>query len=931
MPAHIAKLEKLVRDSHIGGVIFFQGGPVRQARMTNRLQDVAKLPLMVGIDGEWGLQMRLKDSTIAFPRQMTLGAHPDEKLVERMGGEIARQCRRMGIHVNFAPVVDINSNPANPVIGMRSFGENKENVALKGIAYMKGMQHLGVLACAKHFPGHGDTDADSHTSLPTVKRTKPQILETELYPFRRLIADSLGSVMVAHLNIPALDKTGKPSTLSKAITTDLLRKQMGFDGLAFTDALNMKGAANAAPPGQLEVMALDAGNDVLLFSEDVEKGVASIKAALKSKKIKEKDLDVHVRRILMAKYWCGLAVKPAPIQEVGLFQDLNSQKTKALINECFRASITVVKNERKLVPFRNLDTMDFASVSIGVDGQTAFTQTLDKYAPFRHFQSKGDAADLLAIEQKLDTRTDKLKKSVVVVALHTITGKASQNYGISVAASAWLAKIAKTSKLVIVAFGNPYSLKALQGFSTLVCAYEDTDPARSGAAQALFGAGATGGRLPISLAMNLPEGQGQFEPDAKRLGFGLPEEAGLDSRYLARMDTIVEDILNRKLTPGCQIVVARHGKVVFQKAYGHMSYKPLDSISTAPDTVNNETMYDIASVTKVAGTLQAVMFLYERGALDVTKPLVTYMPELEGTNKANLIIADILAHQSGLVPFIPYWKRTVGSAVVSEIYYCDQPDDNWFRNQVTPGVFAMKTIDDSLWKWTVDSPLLPKNSRGTWDYKYSDLSFHVMKRICERLLNQPIDEFVDQNFYRPLGLRTMCYKPLERFMPERIAPTEDDHYYRHRMLRGTVHDQGAAMVGGVAGHAGIFSNALDLAILMQMNMQRGDYGGQRYFQDATMDFFTAAHFPRNRRGLGWDKPMPHKQDGPTAKSAGMATFGHTGFTGTCTWADPEQELVFVFLSNRVHPNADDNRLINENVRPRLHEVVYRAMTDTLHY
>ena len=952
-PEHLAELERLVVQAKIGGVIFFQGGPIRQAKITNRLQEVAKLPLMVGIDGEWGLQMRLQDSSFAFPRQMTLGAHADELLIKRMGKEIARQCKRIGIHVNFAPVVDVNSNPRNPVIGNRSFGENKENVALKGIAYMRGMQEGGILACAKHFPGHGDADADSHYDLPPINRTKQQLDEVELYPFRRLMADSLASVMVAHLLVPAYDKTAnRPSTLSPAIVSDLLRTKLKFDGLAFTDALNMKGASAFAKPGELDLKALEAGNDILVFPENTDKAIKMIREAIKSKKYKIKDLDAHVRRILLAKYWLGLAAKPAPIMLEGLHRDLNTNAGQALINECFRASITLVKNDQKLLPFQSLDTMHFASVVVGNAVGSAFQKQLDSYAHFDHYAmgTLSNTAAYQELSQKLGT-----KKRTIVVGLYKIANRPRENYGLSPEFLAWLAVARQTHKVVVVSFGSPYALKALQDLPTLVQAFEESKPAQLAAAQSLFGAGAISGRLPISLASNMPDGSGIYQADAKRFSFGMPEEIGLDSWRLNRLDTMVANIIRKRITPGCQIVVARRGKVVYNRSFGTLAYHPADSalLHPAKDSVNEATIYDLASVTKVAGTLQAIMFLYERGVLDVSMPLSHYLPELAGTNKADMVVAEVLSHQAGLVPFIPYWRRTIGGRIgqqgpnktvdglalalqepqpqgslMNELFYCGQSDSNWFNRSVSPGIYTTKAMEDSIWLWTVESNLLPKNQRGDHDYKYSDLSFHIMKRLAEKLLNQPIEDFLAQNLYQPLGLTTMGYRPLQAFPKAQIAPTEIDTYWRKTTVQGTVHDQGAALSGGVGGHAGLFSNALDLATLMQMNMQNGTYGGTRFYQDPTVPFFSKAHFPRNRRGLGWDKPV-RGGEGPTSKLASSSTFGHTGFTGTCAWADPENELVFVFLSNRTYPNSDDNRLTTENIRPRMHDIIYRAMLDSV--
>jgi len=995
-PAHQARIESQVQNQKVGGILYLKSGPVRMARFTNKLQSTANLPVMVAIDGEWGLQMRLKDSAIAFPRQMTLGAHPSEELIFRMGKEVARQCRRVGIHVNFAPDIDINTNPANPVIGMRSFGENKENVALKGMAYARGMQQLGVLACAKHFPGHGDTDKDSHFTLPLVKHSKARLEEIELYPFRRLIADSIGSAMVAHLQIPALEKSGRPSSLSDNVVAGLLRKQMGFGGLIFTDALDMKGSAYASP-GELEVLALQAGNDILLTADAALASVA-LEKAVGSGQIKVEDLNAHVRRILMAKWWMGLHTRPAPIQEQGIYKDLVNPGVQALVNQCYRAAITNVRDTRNLLPFKNLDTMDLLSVSVGEPERNPFQQQLSKYAPFTHYSlpASPTPAQLAALAARWPAPKAG-RRRILVVGLHGISGKDKQNYGLSPELIIWLQTEAKATPMVVVAFGNPYALRLLASQPTLVLAYENEPPAMSAAAQALFGAGATGGRLPVSITFNIIEGMQQYRPDVRRLGFGEPEEAGMDSRTLARLDTLAQYICTSGITPGCQMVVARRGKVVYQRSFGYLRYPTPADTGVTTNFVADTTLYDVASITKTAGTLQAIMFLQERGLIDITHPIGEYLPELAGTNKADLILADILTHQAGLVPTLLHWERTlikpqIGFAMgpprlaelevrqqkptppdsnallltpvitqvteqdstpphaaiqlaiippsepaelpspllgtrLSSQYYCTDSDSGWFCRQVAQGLYSARSIEDSVWRWTLRSKLLPLPKSGRQEYIYSDVGFYLLKHMAETLLNQPIDEFLAQNFYSPLGLQTLCYRPLRFFDTSAIAPTEKDDHFRHQTVRGTVHDPGAALIGGVGGHAGLFSNALDLATLMQMNLQNGFYGGSQYLFPQTVPYFTRRYFARNRRGLGWDKPV-QGGGGPTAKAASPLTFGHSGFTGTCTWADPKEELVFIFLSNRVSPDADNKRLITENIRPRLQDIVYKAITDT---
>jgi beta-glucosidase-like glycosyl hydrolase/CubicO group peptidase (beta-lactamase class C family) len=918
---HYSEIDELIKNHSIGGLIFFQGGPVRQAILTNRYQSKSKVPLFVAMDAEWGLSMRL-DSTMAFPKQMTLGAIANDQYVYEMGKEIAMQCKRLGMQINFAPVVDINSNPANPIIGMRSFGEDKVNVASKGIAYMKGMQDIKVMANAKHFPGHGDSETDSHLTLPVINQPKERLSEIELYPFKRLIQDSLMSIMVAHLYVPAYDNTlNRATTLSKAVVTDLLKNELGFKGLAFTDALNMKGVSSFYKPGEVDLLALLAGNDVLLFAENVPVAIKKILKAIKNKDITQEEIDERVKKILRAKYWSGLN-ELKPVEITNLYNDLNNPRAKALRQTLYEQALTVVKNDQDLLPIKVLDTTSFASLSIGIEGGNQFQMNLDHYAAFDHYaipnKNSGDTV--------FNSMLEKLKKyEVVVIGLHNTSSFNSTNFGISEASKKFIEKLNSKTKVILSVFGNPYSLKYFTYTKNLICAYEDNETTQRIVPQLIFGAIPATASLPVSPDVSMKAGQRSLiSKTLQRLRYGFPESAGIDSKTLAKIDSIAMKAITDGATPGCQVLVARNGIVVHNKSYGYLSYDKVQP-------VNNNTLYDIASISKVAGTLQAVMFLQERGLIDLDKKASYYLTDLKGTNKEDLLLKDILTHQAGLTPFIPHWKKTVDSSGFCKVYY-STTKDSLYCNQVIPGLYSISSMEDSLWKWTVESDLIkkpkPKKKRAPvpkgYDYVYSDLGFYIMKRVVEKQINQPMDEFLQQNIYDRLGLATMTYKPLYRFSPDRVAPTEEDKYFRKCLIRCTVHDPGAAMLGGVAGHAGIFSNAGDLATLLQMNLQLGTYGGQRYLLPETLPLFTKKQFDKNRRGLGWDKPEA-SGGGPTSDNASPNTYGHTGFTGTAAWIDPDQNLVYIFLSNRIYTDAGNTKLIKWGTRTQVQDVIYQSI------
>ncbi|MCU0430203.1 MAG: serine hydrolase [Cytophagaceae bacterium] len=919
---HVKEIEKLIQEHHLGGLIFFQGGPLRQAILTNYYQSLSKVPLMIGMDAEWGLSMRL-DSTLVYPKQMTLGAIQNNQVVYAMGVEIARQCKRLGVHINFAPVVDINSNPNNPVIGIRSFGENKFNVAEKGVAYMKGMQSQHVLANAKHFPGHGDTETDSHHSLPLVNHDLKRLHEVELFPFKRLIKDSIGSIMVGHLQVPAIESQANlATTLSPKAIQSLLRKELGFQGLVFTDALNMKGVSSYYKPGEVDVLALLAGNDVLLFAEDVPTAIQKIQKAIKKEEISEEEINRRVKKILLAKHWMGLS-KYQAVELAHLQQDLTNSRAHAVQQACYAAALTLVSNQQKLVPAAHLDTTSIAVVSIGTEKETEFIRTCQKYTRVKsYFISKN------AEEKEWLSLLDSLKKvEVVYLGLHGMN-QFSRTFGITESSKKFITQLTQAKPSVLVVFGNPYSLKYFSEVPNLICAYEDLEITQSLAAQALFGAVPMTGRLPVSTGPKLSEGKGiSSDLSIRRLGYAWPENVGMDSKMLSYVDSICIKTVREGATPGCQVLIAKDGYIVFEKNYGTLS-------GDVKAPVQSNTLYDIASVTKVAGTLQAIMFLEERGLLDIDKKASYYLSDLVGTNKEELVIRDILLHQAGLQPFLPHWRKTMRGSLYDSLFLRPSRSDS-FPNEVVPGLYSLASIEDSLWKWTKESALnepkyeLDRKGRKkkkitTPEYVYSDLGFYIAKRLAETLLNQPIEDFMQDNFFSPLGLTNTMYTPLSRVPAGRIAPTEYDKYFRKTLVQGTVHDPGAALLGGVGGHAGIFSNAHDLAILFQMNLQQGAYGNYRFLLPGTLTRFTTRQTETNRRGLGWDKPADDGF-GPTNFLASSSTYGHTGFTGTCAWVDPNYNLVYIFLSNRIHPDVSNNKLIRMGVRTSIQEVIYKSI------
>lgn len=920
--AHFLELERLVSEYHIGGLIFFQGGPLRQAHMCNKLQAKAKTPMLIGMDAEWGLPMRL-DSTIGFPRQMTLGAIHNEELIYQMGREIGRQFKRMGMHINFAPVADVNNNPVNPVINSRSFGEVRENVATKSAAYMRGMQDERILANAKHFPGHGDTDTDSHHALPIIRHSRERLESVELYPFRELIKRGLASTMIAHMYIPALDSTAKQaSTLSRPIVHDLLRDEMGFEGLIITDALNMKGVSAQFKPGTVELKALLAGNDILLFAEDVPKAVRLIKEAIASGEITEEEINEHCRRILHAKAWVGLN-NYQPIATKNLYRDLNNFTAKAIHNQLLRGSMTMVRNTDQVLPIYAGDERKILAIAIGGKNTDQYREALERYAPV-DFETMPAVPNQVQVDE-LMTKSDGY--DVLLLSVHGTNQSPSKNFGLSNAAITMINLLNKNRTVVLTHFGNPYALlklKAVESLNGLLVAYQDTDETREIAAQALFGGIPVNGTLPVSIGECCPAGTGEELPSVQ-FARALPEEAGLDSRVLNRIDSIVQKGITERAYPGAQVVVARRGQVVYDKSFGFHTYENVQGVAPSD-------LYDLASLTKILASTVSLMHLQDAGLFDLDKTLGQYLDYIPRDSPYHKMpLRKVLSHQAGMIPWIPFYSKTMLNKEPNPAIYSDEYSEE-FPVRVNEGLYMKQQYSDTLIHRILGTRLRTAAEMKDSEYKYSDLGYFFVREIVRELSGLPLNEYAEKHFYQPMGLQTMGYLPRLRFPLHRITPTEYDTYFRKRLVHGDVHDPGAAMQGGVGGHAGVFANAYDVAAVMQMLIDGGKYNGKQFIEKKTIDEYVSCQFcidekDKNRRGAGFDKPVMDDGPGPTCKCVSFDTFGHTGFTGTIAWADPEQELVYVFLSNRVYPTAENNKLAKMNIRTDIQEVIYEAIID----
>jgi beta-glucosidase-like glycosyl hydrolase/CubicO group peptidase (beta-lactamase class C family) len=905
---HVLFIEDLIQKYELGGLIFMQGTPIKQAELTNRYQQKSKIPLLIGFDGEWGLSMRLKES-YQYPWNMTLGAIRDNNLIEEFGKQLGIQHKRIGVHVNFAPVVDVNTNPLNPIIGNRSFGENKLNVAEKAIAFTKGIQSEGVMASAKHFPGHGDTDKDSHKTLPTISFDESRIDSVELFPYKKLIENDLKSVMVAHLHVPSLDTIKNlPSTLSYKIITGLLKEKLGFQGLIFTDALNMKGVINGSKPGEIELAAFLAGNDVLLFSEQIPEAIAKIKIAFESGLISAERLDYSVRKILESKYWVGLHhYKPIVLE--GINDELNTVENEVLHRKLIENSITLLKNEKNIFPIQHLEKQKIAYVKIGDADHLPFINMLQNYAEV----TPVDFTLNDSINEKLATF------NLIIVGYHKADDNPWRNHKLNEQELILLEKLSKANNTLLTVFANPYSLldiKNFQPFKSVFLAYQNSILSQEITAQMLFGAFETKGKLPVSIRNEFYEGYGLISNNISRLTYGIPEEVGMNRLKLQEIDSIAKYVINNDIAPGLQILVARDGKVIYQKSFGHHTYDNKQAVKSTD-------VYDLASLTKILATLPLLMELEEKGKIEIDDKLGHILPEYRDSNKRKITIAEMLSHNARLQAWIPLYTLTLDKEIKkpSSVYYNNSKNTD-FKTEVAKNLYLRSDYQDSIYSIVEKSELLKKK-----EYKYSDLPYYIFKQYIEKQSHKPLNILVDEHFYDKLGANRLTYLPLQKIDSSAIVPSENDTYFRYQILRGYVHDMGAAMQGGVGGHAGLFGNANDVAKMMQLYLQKGFYGGQRYFKTNTLEKFNHRYFEEegNRRGLGFDKPLINGGESNTCGCVSKESFGHSGFTGTFAWADPESKIVYVFLSNRTFPTMENNKLIKEEIRTKIQKIIQDAI------
>ena len=899
----IDSISNLIQKYNVGGLCFFQGGPVRQAMQTNHYQTIAKTPLFITIDAEWGVGMRL-DSVELFPRQLSMGAFASSNLVYQMGAAIAAQCKRLGIQINYAPDIDVNNNPLNPVINDRSFGQSKEKVIQQGVAYMKGMQDNGVMATAKHFPGHGDVTVDSHKDLPVITKSRAELDSLELAPFKALIEAGVESIMVAHLSVPAIDDRPKYATsLSPKAVNGLLKKELGFKGISVTDAMDMKAIANYFPQGEANVQAILAGNDMLCLPGDIGQSIQKVRQAVKERRIKRADINARVKKILTAKYKYGLSAIQQ-IDTTNIVADLN-QSVGSINAAMATQALTFLRANNS--PELNNKT---AYIAFNAKNANAFTSEIVSTYGVKVFYTNGKDANELALIN------DSLKAfDQVIVGLHGYSSRPANHFEIPAATLQFLNEMGHENWIHVI-FGNPYAVGDFSKINNILLAFEDTKYSHAAVQKWLEGKAQASGVLPVTIAPGLNYGMPSEAPIKKKILAEASLPAIIDQAKLAKIDSIVADAIQQQAIPGCQVLVAKDNQIVFNKSYGTIA-------GAQTPLVTNATLYDLASVTKTSATTVAIMKLVEEGKVDIYKTIGDYLPWVAGNAKAKIRLKDLLLHEAGLYPYIKFYESLLNTDGNINPQWIVPVQDATHQLMVTPGKYLANNWMDSIRIKILNSPVSTPGK-----YIYSDNDFIFLGNIVEQVTGMSLQDYCTKTFYGPMQMRSTGFLPIERADKTNIAATELDNYFRKELIQGAVHDEGASTMGGIAGHAGLFSNATDLAKLYMMLLNGGKWDGQQYLQPSTIQLFTSYQSATSRRGLGFDKTA---KDNATSKdpypslSAPTSVFGHTGFTGTCVWADPDNQLLYVFLSNRVFPTRDNKVFSNLNLRAKIQEQIYQAI------
>lgn len=901
----IASEERRIRQYKWGGILYQKGLLADQIRMNRQLQKASKTPMLIALDGEWGLYMRLKDAP-RYPRNLGLGLNQEESIVYSYGREVARQCRLMGIHINFAPTVDININPHNPVIGSRSFGDSPKSVAQMSEAYALGLEDGGILSVAKHFPGHGDTSEDSHKTLPLVSASRNRLNDVELAPFLNYFSKGFGGVMTAHLRVPALEPSGIPSSLSRKIVTDLLQKEMRFGGLIFTDGLEMRGV-HAGARGDVGLAALKAGNDILLGPSNAEEQLKVLLEAYNNKELNIEEIKQKVMKVLYYKYrliisQTDLSSTPERIKEA-----IWTKEAKQNLALVWQRSLYYLHKDK--VSTTKLSKGEYKRIAVVQHGNnpigsilrprnTIFGGTID-YINWDAIESKVNNYDYILVNSFTNNLpSDKLlrlarQKPTALVYYTTPFKLRKANWMSSLSAvilTMEAAAEAQESVLTLLSgeqYHNPTLINPTDSNPTLQDASED--PTINMAPQRQTTASAP-----------------SYKPwGLRRLNVG---------RLRKNIDAIIAEGLRQRAFPGCQVLVMQHGQEILHSVYG--------SIEGAPSKpVNNNTVYDIASVSKALATTPAIMLLVADKRIKLDERVARYLPELHGTYAGGVTLRNLLLHQSGLIPGLPFAQNLLKPALDKD----NKPYTSNITNSNYTLPFDSKDYVRHDYRQVMLQMIGALSPRRPGQYVYSDLNFILLGLIVERVSQKSLDNFLYKRLWNPMGAK-LYYTPLQKGVPlADIAPTQRYDELRGKKIHGTIDDESAACLGGIAGNAGVFATARELGKMAQLILDKGKWQNTQYIPENVVNSFLSTHGVGGVRTLGFIRPQWGKLGNQAAESASSLAIGHYGFTGTAVWIDPQEDLVFIFLSNRTYTSRSNNLLSRDKYRPRLHQAVYDAL------
>ena len=898
-------IRKLVEEDKIGGLIFSIGTTNSHIEWLNKFQNIAKTPLLITMDAEWGPSQRLTD-VFAHPWNMTLGAIQDNSLVRDISKRMAEQNKALGIHYNFSPSVDVNNNSKNPIIGNRSFGEDPNNVYLKAKAYIQGHKDAGVFTSIKHFPGHGDTDKDSHKTLPVINGDIKRLNNVELYPFRRLIEDGIAeSIMLAHLSVPALDKK-YPSSLSYKTVNNLLRDDYQFNGITITDALDMEGVLQD-PNINVDLRAFEVGNDIILMSTNVSQGVKLISESFKKGKISESRLSSSVKKILSLKAKSNLK-NFKNISTENILSKVNTSKDTLLYSKAMSSAITLVKNTNNILPLTN--NKKYLHVAFGEnDRGDHLYDKMNKYLNVDTY-TNDDITPLF----------NKTKYDGILISYH---GSSKSPYASNIIPNEIVEKINSISvnnNVVLNLFLNPYSLnsfKSIENFESIVIGYQNNMISQEVLADLLFGVSSFKGKIPVSNNF-FKVNHGLTFNKKNIIGFSRPSYEGFDTARLSYLDSIAKNAIDSMMTPGIQMLVSRKGKIVYNKSFGYHTYEKVNKLE-------NNHVFDLSSITKILATMPLLLQEFDNKNISLETNLSELFPKKKLNEKASISIKEMLSHYARLRPWIPFYEETLNRREKPKSRFYKSNSKSTFSTPVSENLFLKSNYREKIFKSIVDSEL-----RDSLEYKYSDLPFYFLKFWFEDLYNKPLNILANERIFETLGLKRTMFNPHESISLEEIVPSERDDFFRHSKLHGYVHDEGAAMLGGISGHAGLFSNAYEVAIVLQAMIQKGSYNNQRLFSENSFNTFNYCYYcdNDNRSGVGFDKPQVEGKHGSTFGGVSMNSFGHYGYTGSIAWADPDEEIIFIFLSNRTYPTRENTLLQTSNIRTRAQEIVYKSLIDS---